>query len=375
MLQSGGGAGTLALGFAVVADVAVSAERGKYMGIVGAGINVGPAIGPVFGGILSQYLGWRAIFWFCFIFAAAVLIPYTLFIPETCRNVVGNGSIPPPKLNMTVIDYIRLRRHPPAEKIVVKRKLRVPNPFNTLKVIREKDMGLLLFYSTLLYLIFILINATLSTQLRAIYHLNDLQIGLSYLPYGFGCCVASVAQGYLLDWNYRRIARKIGFTIDYKRGDDLRKFPIELARIQPAVPIIAVGILATICYGWVLDFETNLAVPLAMLFIVGLCVTGSFSILNTLLVDVYPQAPATAVAANNFVRCLFGAGGTAVIESALNAMGRGWTYTLLALIVVLFSPILYVVTRWGPQWREERLMRTVKAKEEKEKKAAQRAQG
>src|SRR3569833_1457858 len=44
MLQSAGSSGTLALGFAVAADVSVSAERGKYMGYIGAGINFGPAI-------------------------------------------------------------------------------------------------------------------------------------------------------------------------------------------------------------------------------------------------------------------------------------------------------------------------------------------
>lgn len=50
MLQSAGGSGTIALGFAVVADVTTSAERGKYMGIMGCGINVGPTIGQSVGG-------------------------------------------------------------------------------------------------------------------------------------------------------------------------------------------------------------------------------------------------------------------------------------------------------------------------------------
>ena len=44
MVQSGGSSGTLALGYAVVADIATSSERGKYMGVVGAGINVGPSL-------------------------------------------------------------------------------------------------------------------------------------------------------------------------------------------------------------------------------------------------------------------------------------------------------------------------------------------
>lgn len=368
MMQSAGSSGTLALGYAVVADVAVSAERGKYMGIVGAGINVGPAISPVLGGILAQYLGWRAIFWFCLIFTACWIIPYVLFVPETCRKVVGNGSVPPQRWNRTVLEYINLRRHPAVvTETVPVRKLRFPNPLRALGVVFEKDLCIILFYNTMLYLCFILITATLSTQLRDIYGLNDLQIGLCYLPYGLGCCVAAVVQGYILDWNYRRIARGIGFTINLRRGDDLARFPIEKARLQPVVPMVAAGAAVIVAYGWVLQRETPLEGPLVLLFVVGLCVTGSFSILSTLVVDLYPEAPATAVAANNLFRCLFGAGGTAVIETVLRAWGRGWTFTFLALVVVVFSPILWVSMRWGPKWREERRVRKLKQKEEKVK--------
>ncbi len=370
MLQSAGSSGTLSLCYAVVADVAVSAERGKYMGVVGAGINIGPALSPVLGGILSEYLGWRAIFWFCLIYAAAWLVPYILTVPETCRKVVGNGSIPARGWNMTALDLIHRRgqpQHTAASGSAPKRELRFPNPLNALRVVFEKDLALLLFYNTMIYLVFILIAATLSTEFADIYHLTNLQTGLCYLPYGIGCCVAAVVQGYILDSNYRRIAHKIGFTIDYKRGDDLREFPIEKARIRPVYPMLATGIAAVICYGWVLQAETSLAGPLVLLFVVGLCVTGSFSILNTLLVDLYPEAPATAVAANNLVRCLFGAAGTAFIESMLRALGRGWTYTFWALVLVVFSPLLWVLTVRGPRWREERRVRKLK---ETEKEAA-----
>ncbi|OIW32725.1 chloramphenicol resistance protein [Coniochaeta ligniaria NRRL 30616] len=373
MMQSAGSSGTLALGYAVVADVAVSGERGKYMGIVGAGINVGPAISPVLGGILSQYLGWRAIFWFCLIFTACWIIPYVLFVPETCRKVVGNGSIPPQRWNRTVLEYVRLRRHPPVvTETVPVRKLRFPNPLRALGVVFEKDLSIILFYNTMIYLCFILVTATLSTQFKAIYGLNDLQIGLCYLPYGLGCCVAAVVQGYILDWNYRRIASKIGFTINLRRGDDLAKFPIEKARLQPMMPMTALGVCALICYGWVLNAETSLAGPLVLLFVIGLCVTGSFSILSTLVVDLYPEAPATAVAANNLCRCLFGAGGTAVIETVLRAWGRGWTFTFLALLIVVFAPIMWVSMKWGPKWREARRLRKLKEKEVKEEKAARK---
>ncbi|CAK7264641.1 hypothetical protein SEPCBS119000_001101 [Sporothrix epigloea] len=369
MLQSGGSSGTLALSYAVVADISVSADRGKYMGIVGAGINVGPAISPVLGGILAQYLGWRSIFWFCCILSACILVPYTLSVPETARNVVGNGSIPPRRLNMTLLDFIHQKRHPVSlseRQRAPKQKIRFPNPLRTIYVVFEKDISLILFYTGLVYLVFIMIAATLSTTFSDIYNLDELQIGLCYLPYGVGCCLASVLQGHIIDWNYRRTARKIGFTIDYRRGDDLSNFPIERTRIMPMVPMVICGVCTVITYGWVLEYHAPLPVPLVLLFFVGLTVVGSFNILSTLIVDLYPQAPATAVAAVNLVRCLMGAGMTAFIQTMIVRLGRGWNFTFWALLLVVASPSMYIVLRWGPGWREARRLQLAKKKAQKD---------
>ncbi|CAK7266228.1 hypothetical protein SEPCBS57363_001989 [Sporothrix epigloea] len=369
MLQSGGSSGTLALSYAVVADISVSADRGKYMGIVGAGINVGPAISPVLGGILAQFLGWRSIFWFCCILSACILVPYTLSVPETARNVVGNGYIPPRRLNMTLLDFIHQKRHPvplSERQQAPKNKIRFPNPLRTLYVVFEKDISLILVYTGLVYLVFIMIAATLSTTLSDIYNLDELRIGLCYLPYGAGCCIASILQGHIIDWYYRRTARKIGFTINYRRGDDLSKFPIERTRILPMVPMLIGGVITVIAYGWVLEYRAPLPVPLVLLFFVGLMVVGSFNILSTLIVDLYPQAPATAVAAVNLVRCLMGAGMTAFIETMIVRLGRGWNFTFWALLLVVASPSMYIVLRWGPEWREARRLQLEKKMAQKD---------
>jgi len=46
MLQAFGCSAAIALSTAVVADIATSAERGKYMGYTTAGLLFGPAFGP-----------------------------------------------------------------------------------------------------------------------------------------------------------------------------------------------------------------------------------------------------------------------------------------------------------------------------------------
>ncbi|CRK39594.1 hypothetical protein BN1723_015533, partial [Verticillium longisporum] len=188
MVQSGGSSGAIALGFAMVADITTSSERGKYMGIVGAGINIGPTLGPILGGVLTEFLGWSAIFWFCAILSVVWLVPFALVVPETCRNVVGNGSIVPQGWNKTLLDTLRTRGTPRQPTDPPRPRLRLPNPLRAVRIIFDREMALILFYNSILYVAFIDVSATLGTLFKRIYGFSDLELGLCYLPYGAGCC-------------------------------------------------------------------------------------------------------------------------------------------------------------------------------------------
>src|SRR2546423_596101 len=58
--QAVGSASTIAIGAGVIGDLAVAQERGGFMGLFGGIRMFGQAIGPVFGGALAQYLGFRS---------------------------------------------------------------------------------------------------------------------------------------------------------------------------------------------------------------------------------------------------------------------------------------------------------------------------
>lgn len=400
-LQSTGSSGTLALTYAVVADVSPRSDRGRYMAYVNVGVNGGIAVGPMVGGVLSQYLGWRAIFWALAVFVGAWLIPYVLLVPETCRNVVGNGSIPPPRAwNVTVVDYVRRRRRgspdtgpgQQAEKdeaATPKQKTPYPNPLRSLALVLEKDTVLILFYNALLYVAFVDVNTTLSTQFAEIYGFNDLQVGLCYLGFGAGCLISSLVQGSVIDWNYRRIARQLGLPMDSSSrrrvngngngngnldgtvtnggdgGDVDDPYPLELARLQPAVPILATAIIVIAGYGWSLQRRVHVAVPLALQFLIGFCINGFFTVLGVLLLDQHPDAPAKATAANNLVRCSFGALGTAVVDVMIRRLGAGWCFTVLAALPAVTSPLLRLLVRRGPRWRHERRVRRQRRESER----------
>jgi MFS family permease len=375
MVQSAGSSGTVALANAIVADVATSAERGIYISITSLATILAPSLGPILGGVLSQYAGWKWIFGFLAIFAFTFFIPLLLFFPETGRNIVGDGTIPPPKWNRSLMNWMNERKslkqgilpdYAQRDELAKKRgPIRFPNPLATLVVVTEKEAACVLFFAGIVYAGFYAIISGMPSQLKEIYGYNNLIIGLMYLPICGGSIVAAFTQGKLIDWSYHREARRLGIKVVKSRQQDLSNFPIEKARLQVAIPLLFACSLFTIAYGWILHFRTNVAGPSIMLFLLGYTLIASTQSISILIVDINPGLAGTATAAFNLVRCLLGAGATALILPMTNAMGWGWAYTLIGFIYLLLSPILWVVIRWGPGWRKAR--RDVDERKAKEK--------
>jgi len=154
MLQSAGSSGTVALANGVVGDIVTSAERGTYIAFASLGGIMGPMLAPILGGVIAQYAGWHFLFWFLLIFSTAVFVPLMLFMPETCRNVVDNGSIPPPLFSKNISDSIRHKNRAKAgltfdvakqRELQKKYRLRVPNPLSTLFVVLDLETAIILF--------------------------------------------------------------------------------------------------------------------------------------------------------------------------------------------------------------------------------------
>ncbi|WP_082474218.1 MDR family MFS transporter [Curtobacterium sp. Leaf261] len=80
VLQGVGAGGLTALSQIIMADIISPRERGRYMGLFGAVMAVGTVGGPLFGGFLTDGLGWRWNFFVGvpFAIAAIILLQFTL---------------------------------------------------------------------------------------------------------------------------------------------------------------------------------------------------------------------------------------------------------------------------------------------------------
>lgn len=361
MVQAIGGTASISLTYAVVADIATSAQRGSYLGYAGAGILTGQSLGPTIGGLLAQYLGWQSIFWFLAIFSAVMLLACILFFPETCREVVGNGFIRPTGMDQSVYIWYqhRVTRGPRfvGRKTVhgktLAKKRNYPNPLPTFRIVLQKESAAILLYNGLFFTGMMVVISAIPTLYGETYGLDEIKIGLCYLSNGSGSLVASLTMGHVVDWNFRRHSKRLGITPGKGGRKDLHNFPIERVRLQVVLPGHLLGILGLIAFGWTVKFRVHLAAPEVALFVLGFGTSTAFNISNALLIDLHENQPATAAAAVNLVRCLMSAGGSAAIIPMCNAMNPGWAFSCIAFLFILLTGIPFWIMHAGEEWRRQ----------------------
>ncbi|OQE13289.1 hypothetical protein PENFLA_c051G02403 [Penicillium flavigenum] len=337
-VQSCGSSGTVALASAVAADIITSAERGMYMGFTSLGNILAPSIGPILGGVLT----------------GTSFVPMLLFFPETCRGIVGNGSTPAVGWNRAIWSYLRTTTSvtPPGPS-VPKRGVNVPNPCSTLRLLFQRPVGLVLLANGVMFSSYYALTAGIPALFQRIYDLDDLGIGLCFIPAGLGSLLSATANGVLVDWNYRRTRRNAGQTVHKNQKQDIIGFPIEQARLQIGLPMTILAAASIIVYGVLIPLKPPLLAALMVVFIICFCITAAYNVMNILIVDLYYETPATAMAANNLVRCFLGAGAAAMVNPLIRHIGVQWTYCSVSGAIAFVTPLLSMVYAQGWEWRKK----------------------
>ncbi|TCD66496.1 hypothetical protein EIP91_001321 [Steccherinum ochraceum] len=371
-VQAAGSASTVAIGAGVIGDIAVIAERGNFFGVYSIGPMVGPAIGPVIGGGIAQSLGWRAIFWFLCIAAASCMVLMILVFPETLRAIVGDGSIPPPRISRPVIPIIGRHRESNPDQVERPPKKPFVNP---IRLFFYPEVTLLLLFNGVIYCVFYGVTASISTLFQEVYpYLNETDIGLCFLAIGGGMCIGTICHGRFLDKEYRVLRAKLiqtgALSPDAAAKDE--NFPIEVARFRTMPIWVAIFSVCCVGYGWALQRHVNIAVPLLMNIIMGYTIICVLNTTQTLIVDMLPSQGSSITACNNLARCSLGAGMVSVIDVMINSVGIGWTYVILGVLCWVVSPIIFVIMRMGPKWRARRRAREAAAAKAATEKTAEK---
>ena len=376
-VQSLGASAAFAVSYGVVADTCVPSERGSMLGPVSMALNLGACIGPVVGGAVAYTSGsYEWVFWALVMVGAVLLLGVGALLPETARGVVGNGEGRKRQKWWDQSWYEICRDWFQRSKLpggpgdnekhggsghgvsnkTFRQRFRIQNPLACLRMIFHLDTFLVLWMHGSFYTVDYSLVAAVPDIFKTIYHFNELQIGLSYLPRGVGIISGGYCVGKFMDYSYKLTAKKIGWTIDKVSGDDLAKFPIERARSRGSLLLLLISTATLLGYGWAVSRHVHVSVPLILQFVQGFWGTCFYTTYNTLLVDVYPESPSTAAAAASITRCAMAAAGLAILQPLLDAAGRGWYFTLLGLWSGVFGAVtVSLLRRKGMQWRTRRM--------------------
>lgn len=324
----------------------------------------GQAIGPVFGGIICQYLGYHAIFWFLFGGGALALLFLVVFLPETLRCIAGNGTICLKGIHRPLYyNFTPAQEHLIEHNFPEKKKFRFSMIFTPFQLLLEKDIFCVIVFGSIIYAVWSMVTSSTTALFQTRFGLSDLEVGLVFLPNGIASMLGSYLTGRLSkhDWavmeqRYRIQNGILATTVLRKK--DLIDFPFSRTRLRSIWWMLATFILATTLYGFSLRLNI-IALPLVLQFAISYTANSIFALNSTLVVDLFPRVSASATAVNNLVRCLVGAGGVAVVQVVIDAIGAGPAFALWAGVTLLLVPLLILQWRNGTRWAIERNERNI----------------
>lgn len=126
----------------------------------------------------------------------------------------------------------------------------------------------------------------LAKVFQQFYGFDDLKISFAALSMGGGSIIATLTTGKLVDWNYRRYAKKTNFPVQQNRQYDMTSFPVELVRMQIGLPAMILSSVMVIIYGWILGYSPSPAGPIVCIVFMGYGLVASAQVFNVLMVDI-----------------------------------------------------------------------------------------
>ncbi|KAM7186947.1 major facilitator superfamily transporter [Naviculisporaceae sp. PSN 640] len=393
-LQAAGSASTVSIGNGVIQDISPPSERGSFIAFYQAIRNFSIAIGPVLGGVLAEFLGFRSIFAFLLILSCVVLAAIILFLPETLRSIAGNGSLRLTGVYLPCIQRLLAGRKGPrfpqhyrdnsqVDGFMLPRKKVTAQTFiEPLKLLGEKDILFNLIFGGVVYAVWSMVTSSTTRLFGQSFGLNEILLGLAFLPNGLGTIVGSAIVGKLmardftrLEAAYKMAARGLPLPADFKIGKNIPlDFPLERARLGHLPWISILFIVSTAAYGFSLAVAPNpsaqpspgwIVVPLTLQFLIAATSNAVFALNQTIVADLCPGRGASATAVNNLVRCGLGALGVALVDGLVTLVGVAPTFLGLSLMTLSVAPFAVLNWYWGMKWRAERAERQQRKETEK----------
>jgi multidrug resistance protein len=322
-LQGGSISAALVVSQSAIVDMYRPQNLGRAMGLFYAPFLVGPILGPLVGGALSNRFGWRSIFVTIAIMAAVCFSTILIFIPETHHYLFVKRLSNPKKQLKNMNDKTKPITIIEANTIS---KPRFVPPWVLFKLLLDMTMLPHIVTTTVVFGELFMVLTLMSNRLsEEPYSLSQMMIGVCYISTGISLLIGSLVGGFLSDWSAKRIPQ-------VTEG----RFIINLF-VGLTCPV------GLFIFGWTFHFNIHLFAPLigASLFAFG---ESSIHTALSAYINVKKRTMAGAVLSiKTSLCCIFAGVGIAIVNPLLKLMKFGPLLSLvggisfLSIIIAIIS--------------------------------------
>ncbi|KAJ5939663.1 hypothetical protein N7466_002797 [Penicillium verhagenii] len=338
MAGSGASVGTT-LTSSVLTDMYRAEHRGKSLAIATFIPYLGPAIGPILGGVISQNLRWEWSFWILSLFEAVITLLGLIFFTETYtptllrrkaaaqRNDASSSPSPSRTVQAQEFYHDLTRRLKPS----------ILRPM--LMLTQRPVVQVVSFINALAFGIYCLMLSTYASLWTERYNENETISSLNYIAIAIGTTIATQIGGHTMDWIYRNLK---------KRNKGQARPEYRAPFLVPGVVLVPIGLF---WYGWSADQAISWVMVDAG---AAIFTCGSFIVTQGMLAYLLDEMEyaASANAASRMLSNICGFAFPIFAPQLYSRLHYGWGNSVLAFVfIALGVPTPLLLWLWGFELR------------------------
>ncbi|ROW03473.1 hypothetical protein VSDG_01519 [Cytospora chrysosperma] len=320
-----------------LADMWRNEERGVPMAAFSAAPFIGPAIGPLIGGYLSDAAGWRWLYWIQLIFAFVVWVLISFTVPETyAPTILGRRAKKMRKEtgNDEHVTEADLDVRPLSERLVIF----LVRPLQLL--FGELIVFLISLYMSVLYGLLYMFFVAFPIVYQEGKGWSAGSTGLMFIPLALGV-IASAACSPLVNRHYLKVTKRFN-------GSPPAEY--RLIPMMCSCWFIPIGL---VIFAWTSYPRLHWIGPAIGGFPVGFGFIFLYNAANNYLVDSYQHQAASALAAKTFLRSFWGASVVLFTEQMYAGCGYQWASMILFFMALACCGIPFLFWIYGAKIREK----------------------
>ncbi|KAH7075605.1 putative MFS multidrug transporter [Paraphoma chrysanthemicola] len=331
LLAGLGGSAPMAIVSGIIGDTFRVHERAAASAIVIGMPSLAPVVGPILGGFVSQYLGWRWAYWILTMVTIPLNILMFLFMQDSNHPTILERKTRRLSKELDRNDLRSQLELPLPPRDVLARSLMRPMKF----LCKSPIIFIIALYISICYGIMYLMLTTIPDVFQTIYNFEIQYTGLAYIGLGLGLFIS---LGFILKTNDKMVVRL------REENGGIFEPEMRLADCIYYTPFMPISLFI---YAWTTRASVHWIVPCLSFVLFGISLSGVFVPCQTYAVDAFPETAASAVSALVVTRSAFGAFLPLVGPAVYDGLGLGMGNTVLGILALLVTPAPFALLKWG----------------------------